>query len=87
MIYSEQKFFLNKNFLRNNLTIVSIVGVFVLIHAILELANYRFTIPFKSTVHSLYSLTLPIIAFSVAFLAYHWNKAFYLKNEKFGKTK
>ncbi len=81
------KVFLNKNFLRNNLTIVSIVGVFVLIHTILELANYRFTIPFKSTVHSLYSLTLPIVALFVAFLAYHWNKAFYIKNEKFGKTK
>lgn len=84
------KVFLNKNFLRNNLTIVSIVGVLVLIHTILDLVEYRFailSIPFKSTVHLLFSLTLPIIAFSVAFLAYHWNKAFYIKNEKFGKTK
>jgi hypothetical protein len=84
------KVFLNKNFLRNNLTIVFIVGALVCIHAILELIEYRFailSIPFKSTVHLLYSLTLPIIALFVAFLAYHWNKAFYIKNEKFGKTK
>ncbi len=82
------KVFLNKNFLRNNLTIVFIVGSLVCIHAILELAQYRFvSIPFKSTFHLLYSLTLPIIALFVAFLAYHWNKAFYKKNEMFGKTK
>ncbi|MCZ7401027.1 MAG: hypothetical protein O8C61_02255 [Candidatus Methanoperedens sp.] len=81
------KVFLNKNFLRNNLTIVFIVGVLVLIHTILELAQYRFVNPLKSTVYLLYSLTLPIIALFVAFLAYHWNKAFYKKNEMFGKTK
>lgn len=83
------KVFLNKNFLRNNLTIMFIVGVLVLIHTILELVEYRFaiSIPFKSTVYLLYALTLSIIALSVAFLAYHWNKAFYKKNEKFGKTK
>ncbi len=84
------KVFLNKNFLRDNLTIGFIVGALVCIHAILELIEYRFailSIPFKPSVHLLYSLTLPIIALFVAFLAYHWNKAFYIKNEKFGKTK
>lgn len=82
--------FLNKNFLRNNLTIVFIVGALVFIHTLLELIEYGFAImsnPFKSTIHLLYSLTLPIIALSVAFLAYHWNRAFYIKNEKFRKTK
>jgi hypothetical protein len=84
------KVFLNQNFLRNNLTIVLIVGALVFIHTILDLVEYRFailSIPFKSTVHLFFSLTLPIIALSVASLAYHWNKAFYIKNEKFGKTK
>lgn len=81
------KVFLNKNFLRNNLTIVFVVGVLVLIHTILELAEYWFASPLKSTAYLFYSLTLPIIALFVAFLAYHWNKAFYKKNEMFGKTK
>jgi hypothetical protein len=81
------KVFLNKNFLRNNLTIVSILGILVFIHTILDLVEYKFADSFNSTVHLLYSLTLPIITLSVAFLTYHWNKAFYEKNEIFGKTK
>ena len=84
------KIYLNKNFLRTNLTTVFIVWALVCIHAILELVEYRFailSIPLASAVHLLYSLTLSIVAFSVAFLAYHWNKAFYIKNEKFGKPR
>lgn len=81
------KVFLNKNFLRNNLTIVFIVGFLVLIHTILELAEYWFATPLKSTAYLFYSLTMPIMSLFVAFLAYHWNRVFYIKNEKFGKTK
>jgi hypothetical protein len=84
------KVFLNKNFLRNNLISVFIVGALVLVHAILELVEYglaTLSIPFTSTIHILYSLTLPMIALLIAFLAYQWNKTLYKKSEMFRKTK
>lgn len=78
------KVFLNKNFLRNNLTFVFIVGAAVCFHTISELMEY-FSISYTPIVRLFYSITLPISALSVAFLAYYWNKAFYKKNELFGK--
>ncbi len=81
------RMFLNKNFLRNNLTIVVIVGVLVFIHTTFDLVEHLSGVQFDSTVHFLNSLILPIIALLVAFLAYHWNKAFYEKNEMLRKTK
>lgn len=84
------KVFLTKNFLRNNLTFVFIIGAAVSFHTILELIEYGFvnlSIPYTPAVRVLYSITLPIIALSVAFLAYNWNKALYKKNGMFGKIK